>query len=315
MAIIAARAPYYIEQNTITLTVKTRVWDSNATEPTVWQNTLVKGSYTGSAADLRMDISPYIKSYFTMTPPEAPANLGVVSDGEWLNVKISVNDVEETHTAVYGYTSPVDESYYDHWQCVKRVHVETDSFVSLPPGIYGVNYATDDGQTVLENTTSATLPNRAIVDHPQIDLSTANTLTISTALYDYKYEIVCPFMDGTIMFVNATGQWETFDVNGRQDFTYSKEATEYIPFSVGESRTSSTNGGYNIVANTGWVDYEFHRVMEEMLMSNHIVWNCGDAVDWLILENNSIRRQQRRTDKMLNYTFNFRLAKMVIPLV
>lgn len=314
MAIIAARSPYNIIQTLTDLEVKIKSWAT--VEPTEWQKTIIKSSYeTGVAQELKVEVAQYIRPHFTIVPPTTPTTVEGVVSGEFLNVKISINDVEETHRAVYGYNSPVDESWYDHWQCTKMIHYDTDSFLPLPPGIYNVTWTTNDGQVVNETTTSATLPNRAVVAHPSIDLSTAKTLAISTDLYTYNYNVVCPFMDGTIMFMNAAGQWDTFDVNGRQDFANLRETKEYIPYDVGELRTVDTQGSSTIVVNTGWVDYDFYRVLDEFMESNQILWLYGNSSEWLILENNTIRRQVRRTDKMLNYTFNFKVAKPTIPII
>ena len=179
--IIAARAPYYITQNTTDLEVKVKSWA--AVEPTEYQHTIQKASYSGSAEDLSIDVSPYIRPYFVQTPQENPTNIAPVNTGGYLNVKISVNDVEETHTAVEGYVSPTDEAYYDHWQTTKRIHAGSDMQVSLPPGIYTVYWATSDGQVFTEQTTSTTYPHTARVAHTSLDLSTANWVTVSTDLY------------------------------------------------------------------------------------------------------------------------------------
>ena len=313
MAYIPCRKPYFIEQNTTDLQVRTKTY---AVIDPGWQHTIQKGSYSGSAEDLKVDVSPFIRPYFYLEPQATPSNIGGVPAGQFPNVVLEVNTVEESHRAVYGYVEPVDASYWDHWQVTKSIASNTDSYITLPPGIYTVNWATSDGQVASETTISLSTPNVVRVAHTGLDLTTANTLTISANGYDYKYNINCPYQDGTIGFINAIGQWEYFDVLGRQDYTQNREADDYIPFSVGETRMFNVTGSRGLRVSTGWVDQEWgRRILPELMVSPRIVWHKGTSWDELILDTNTQREQRVRTDKMMNYTFAFTYAAPVISIV
>ena len=64
--------------------------------------------------------------------------------------------------------------------------------------------------------------------------------------------------------------------------------------------------------NTGWVDQEFRRVIQEFMMSESIIWAYGSSWGYMVLNTNSIRRQTRINDKMMNYSFNCELSDRVI---
>ena len=317
MAIIASRKPYKVTQNLTALNVEVSTYVT--VEPPSPDHVITKSSYTGSAIDLTIDVAPFVKSWYgehiLVPQPFASVSANSVNTGDFPDVKLDVNGVVEYHKAVYGYREPLDEYYYDHWQTVKAIAANTNSYITLPPGVYDVTWTTSDYQTVTEQTTSASYPNVVQVAHPSLDLSIANTLKINANNIDYKYNISCPYMDGTIGFVNAIGMWEFFDVLGRQDYTWNRESTTYIPYSTGESKMLNTNGKEGVRVNTGWVDQEFKRVVEELLMSDYIVWYKGDSWDNLILDTNGLRQQLQRTDKMMNYVLNFTYSAPLIPIV
>lgn len=313
MAIIATRKPYLITYDTTSLQVQTRTWYSTETEPTTWDYTIDKTSYeVGVSEQLSIDVSPFILPDFVMTPQANPTNITPILETEWLNVKLNVNGVEETHNAVNGYTAPIDEYYYDHWQTVKNVQRDTDAQLSLPPGVYTVTWTTNDGQIATEDTTSTEFPHTARIANTNLDLSTSNTLKIETGIITYNYDLTC-VSGATIGFVNAKGMWEYFDANGRLDEVYGRTADTYTQYSSGELRDINVNGSVNVKFNTGWVDAEFRRVISEFMMSEHIIWSRGSEWGRMVLRTNSMRRQTKENDKMMNYTFDCELSSLIIP--
>ena len=316
MATISVRNPYYVAQNATSLKVEVRVWNNDETEPVDWPHSFEKTSYeTGVAEDLRINIAPVIRPYFTHIPLISPAPGDLVHVDEIQNIKIRINEsTEETYTAVFGYVAPVSADYFDHWQTTKRVHHDTDAYITLPAASGTATYTTNDGQIHNEVLTAKTRYQVIPVNHPSIDLTASKSLSIAINGITYNFEIVCPYQDGTISFINSVGMWESFDVNGRQDYSWKTQRQEYIQYSTGFKRSFNANGLRSVRANTGWVDNDFRRVIEELLLSEMIIWNYGSQYEILVLTSENLKRQVTRADKMLNYTLAFDFGSPMIEI-
>ncbi len=108
MAIISALKPYYITQNTTTLTVKVKVYPRGGTAPTEWQHIFVKNSYDPLVAeDLRVDVSPVIRDYFNHVHENfMPTGVEVPVDGMELSVDIETNGGAVSNNIAYYSSSP-----------------------------------------------------------------------------------------------------------------------------------------------------------------------------------------------------------------
>jgi len=316
MAVISTRDPFYIEQNATSLKVEVKVWNTVDSEPASYAHSFEKSSYeVGVAEDLRINISPIIRPYFDMIPLVSPTSGDLVSVDEVMNVKLLINEAtEQNYTAVFGFEAPVSPEYFGKWQSRKAIHYNTDSYITIPETAVDAIYNTSDGQQHVESLSAKSRYQVIPVAHPSIDLSTAKWLSITVGIITYYYDVICPYMDGTISYVDSSGLWESFDVNGRQDYTYESKGQEFIQYSTGFKKQFNVNGLRSVRVNTGWVDEDFRRVIEDLMLSEHIVWNYGNKYERMILKTSNTRRKLVRTDKMMEYTLNFEFATPMIEI-
>ena len=318
MAIIPARAPYKITQNIDNLSITISVWCDGDTQPANPQYTVNKTSYEdGVPEDLSIDISPYIRNYFDMIPVQTPSSSTIVSKCEFLSVELNINGTIENHNAVNGWSEPSTVFHFDRWQTKKSIYPETLSQITISKDVTTVDYVLSDG-------TFTTLTPTDVSRYPVIpvafnDLSDTNSLKIVVHYpgndITYPFSVDCPYQSGTIGFVNSVGQWEYFDVLGKQNLTYNRTSSDYIAASDHQTVMYNANGRETYTFRTGWVDDQFRRVVNDLMVSEHIIWNQTTINIKLKLVDNSKERLFTRSDGMLSYEFNFENATTMIPTI
>jgi len=333
MARIAARAPYYITQHVETLLVKLKIYPAGGTLPTAWQYNIVKNSYkAGISEDLRINISPFMRDFFDHTFDSLPTAPQVPSGDYELNVVVEVNGVEETHTAYDGIIVPTNDAYLGTRKDHKRIVLPQDGS-SSPLGYFSFSatataslvYTTNTG---IQETLAVTVdPTRLIQIAPLIppgmDITGATSVTVKAntssmvELWSMTFEIDCTFQtDETIGFINWYGVWEYIFIKGSVKYDFKGEESEYTSFSTGGIEQYNNNLRVGVTVNTGWVDYGFYQTLEGLVISETTVYYSGGPWStYVVLTSRSIPRQNRRVDKMINYTLTFKAAHKLIPIV
>lgn len=329
MAIISALKPYYITQNTTTLTVRVKVYPRGGTAPTEWQHIFVKNSYDPLVAeDLRVDVSPVIRDYFNHVHENImPTGVEIPVDGMELAVDIETNGPPTSNNIAYYSTNPPPLGQFHQFTNFQRqINKCQDNKVYLTfeaTNVTTVRWETNNGHIHDEAVTPGTGIRVVPSIHSGLDLTDARTLTISllgsggAVASSQEYLLVHEYdTDESIGYVNILGAWEFFPILGKNTYTYTGEGKEYRSFEDGWLKAYNGNAETLVTVNTGWVDDGFYTVIYQLLASNHIVYYSGSNYDFgLVMTTKSVQRPHRIADKMINYTLNFRRVDKLIPIV
>lgn len=131
----------------------------------------------------------------------------------------------------------------------------------------------------------------------------------------------CRYEPVTIDFVNKYGGWqreffykasfENLEVNNT---AYNLMPSQVIPTLVGEGqrRVFNNNGIRRYTINTGWVDEGYSENMQQLLLSERVVWQNGSLTIPVKINTKSISKDKNINNKTINYTIEIELAFDVI---
>ena len=319
MALIAARAPYYIEQNTDNLAIELRIYYDGDSVPTNPQYTIVKTSFEdGVPEDLKINISPYLYDFFVMVPLTGTlTDTAQPPNTEFIHVEVNVNGTPEDHTALNGYLAPTTIQHYDTWQTVKSIEPDTDSMVTLDASATKVDYILSDGS--ITTLTFGSTDRSHVAPVKFVDLSNTSTLQMKVyypaGIINYNFNVDCPYQASTIGFVDQYGFWQYFDSVHKQDFTYTRDSNTFTSAADHNKKMFNANGSHTHVFRTGWVDDNFRRVVGALMVSEHIVLHFGSIVENIILTDKNKPRLFSRNGELMMYEFRFDSAVNIIPTI
>jgi hypothetical protein len=131
----------------------------------------------------------------------------------------------------------------------------------------------------------------------------------------------CRYTPMTIDFVNKFGGWqrefffkasqELLDVNST---TYNLMMSDIFPMTLSEGQRAvfNNNGIRRYVINTGWVDESYGETMQELLLSERVIWQDGTNRIPVKVNTKSINKQKNINNKTINYSIEIELAFDVI---
>jgi hypothetical protein len=134
-------------------------------------------------------------------------------------------------------------------------------------------------------------------------------------------KIECRYTPMTIDFVNKFGGWqrefffkasqELLDVNST---TYNLMMSDILPMTLSEGQRAvfNNNGIRRYVINTGWVDESYGETMQELLLSERVIWQDGNKRVPVKVNTKSINKQKNINNKTINYSIEIELAFDVI---
>jgi hypothetical protein len=157
--------------------------------------------------------------------------------------------------------------------------------------------------------------------------ATGNTLQIFNNLnvlqwtgYFYP-KTECRYEPMTIDFINKFGGWqrefffkasqELLDVNSS---TYNLMPSQLIPtlVSEGQRHVMNSNGTRRYLINTGWVDESYGETIQELLLSERVIWQNGVQRIPVKVNTKSINKFKNINQKTINYQIEIELAFDVI---
>jgi len=131
----------------------------------------------------------------------------------------------------------------------------------------------------------------------------------------------CRYTPMTIDFVNKFGGWqrefffkasqELLDVNST---TYNLMMSDIYPMTLSEGQRAvfNNNGIRKYVINTGWVDESYGETMQELLLSERVIWQDENKRIPVKVNTKSINKQKNINNKTINYSIEIELAFDVI---
>jgi hypothetical protein len=134
-------------------------------------------------------------------------------------------------------------------------------------------------------------------------------------------KIECKYTPMTIDFVNKFGGWqrefffkassEQLDVNST---TYNLMMSDIYPMTLSEGQRAvfNNNGIRKYIMNTGWVDESYAETMQELLLSERVIWVYVNKRIPVKVNTKTINKQKNINNKTINYSIEIELAFDVI---
>lgn len=104
---------------------------------------------------------------------------------------------------------------------------------------------------------------------------------------------------------------EQLEVNST---AYNLMPSQVIPtvISEGQRHVMNNNGIRKYTMNTGWVDESYGETMQELLLSERVIWQSGQQTLPVKVNTKSINKQKNINNKTINYSIEIELAYDVI---
>ena len=134
-------------------------------------------------------------------------------------------------------------------------------------------------------------------------------------------KVECRYEPMTIDFINKFGGWqrefffkasqEVLEVNST---AYNLMPSQVVPtvISEGQRHVMNNNGIRKYIMNTGWVDESYGETMQELLLSERVIWQSGSQTLPVKVNTKSINKQKNINNKTINYSIEIELAYDVI---
>jgi hypothetical protein len=85
-----------------------------------------------------------------------------------------------------------------------------------------------------------------------------------------------------------------------------------MTLSEGQRAVFNNNGIRKYIINTGWVDESYGETMQELLLSERVIWQNGTKRIPVKVNTKSINKQKNINNKTINYSIEIELAFDVI---
>lgn len=337
MATISTRKPYKVTNSgdiSKDLYVEIRIYKAvdggiAGAPPTLPQYTVKKQRYNLTSQLLSVDVSPFIRDFFSMVAPN-PISAETLRIKEDLHYKadIEVQGVSVTYDCYYGYED-FTESLCASIDVEKNIFVGTNQFITVDlTGMVTIKwtaFAALGTQTVTVAYSNDAIGNvkEIPVVHPTLSMDDKYSVKVegyntggASPNFERNYRVDCPYDEGiTVGYVNRYGVYETFDTIGKKERQLKSSGEYFTSFSDGANTAFLKNSKGTYTLNTGWVLEAFSNCIEDLLMSESIVLYVGSEVVKVKLTDTSIIMQTAHNDKMINYTLQFEEAKMNIDII
>jgi hypothetical protein len=134
-------------------------------------------------------------------------------------------------------------------------------------------------------------------------------------------KVECRYTPMTIDFINRYGGWQReFFFKASQELfnvtntTYNLMMDEILPYTLadGQRAVFNANGIRKYTINTGWVDESYGETIQELLLSERIIWNDSNQALPVKINTKNINKQKNINNKTINYQLEIELAFDVI---
>jgi hypothetical protein len=134
-------------------------------------------------------------------------------------------------------------------------------------------------------------------------------------------KVECRYEPMTIDFINKFGGWqrefffkasiEQLEVNST---AYNLMPSQVVPIviSEGQRHVMNNNGTRKYIMNTGWVDESYGETMQELLLSERVIWQSASQTLPVKVNTKSIIKHKNINNKTINYSIEIELAYDVI---
>ena len=175
-------------------------------------------------------------------------------------------------------------------------------------------------------------PSDGVYDLYRVPASMINNgaeLTIYTPLnvivYQCNFRPVqeCKYEPVVLDFINKYGGWqretffkasfESLDVQSTPyNFMQSFDSSLTYDVRQGQKQIFNNNGGIKYKINSGWVEEDFSENLQELLLSERVLWTKGNTKLPIRINTKSINKEKNINNKKINYSLDFEMAFDVI---
>lgn len=280
--------------------------------------------------DLGVNISPFATDRFVHSPKEdIPTAIENPVTGEQVDISIDRGVLPNEFICWDGWEQYEEGTLaLSTTDLIRAVSLKGYQYVTGKlQNISSIEWSTDTGKVVVLNNNNQASEASSVfpVVLPALNVDSSDkVITIkgrdvsNTALWTLTYRIECGWEEVyTIGFINRFGVWEFFDGLGRAQLGVKTHNEKYVSYGNGLGQKYLANGNRTMLLNTGWVGENFDSVLEDLLMSEHVVLYTGknSTSTRLIVQDTDKVFKDDRVDKVINYQITFETAGKVIPIV
>ena len=132
----------------------------------------------------------------------------------------------------------------------------------------------------------------------------------------------CKYEPIVLDFINKYGGWqretffkasyESLEVQSTPyNFMMTIDALTY-DVKQGQKQIFNNNGGIKYKVNSGWVDETFNENLQQLLLSERVLWTKGNTKLPIRINTKSINKEKNINNKKINYSLDFEMAFDVI---
>ena len=132
----------------------------------------------------------------------------------------------------------------------------------------------------------------------------------------------CKYEPIVLDFINKYGGWqretffkasyESLEVQSTPyNFMMTIDALTY-DVKQGQKQIFNNNGGIKYKVNSGWVDETFNENLQQLLLSERVLWTKGNTKLPIRINTKSVNKEKNINNKKINYSLDFEMAFDVI---
>ena len=148
---------------------------------------------------------------------------------------------------------------------------------------------------------------------------------LSVPVYTCNFRPIqeCKYEPIVLDFINKYGGWqretffkasfESLEVQSTPyNFMQSFDSSMTYDIRQGQKQIFNNNGGIKYKINSGWVEEDFSENLQELLLSERVLWTKGNTKLPIRINTKSINKEKNINNKKINYSLDFEMAFDVI---
>lgn len=317
---IFIRSPYFIEVNEpfqISAKIEVFLWNKGTAEPTTPNYTLSKNIPSVSQTKLYWNISNYAKAFIKPIAPVLVTEPTEENVNTWCYMKVkrySDNVLLDTETFVClnGYSLYSDGYNYSTTDAVVPL-VNTDVKLYTHTGFNYINawLEADDYNWSGNDDYIFSVTSDGLWKLPYNSGRFTFQPEVGIKVFIIDAEQVCEpkYTPITCTFINRFGGWQylTFFKASSSSIETTSKDFNMLPSNVnynvlqGQKQRFNFQGKQKIKCNTGWVDENYHELIQDLLLSEVVLLDSKPA----IVKSQSFDIKTSLKDKVINYEIEF----------
>jgi hypothetical protein len=155
------------------------------------------------------------------------------------------------------------------------------------------------------------------------ELTIYTPLSVPVFTCNFRPVEECKYEPVVLDFINKYGGWqreaffkasfESLEVQSTPyNFMQSFDSSMTYDVRQGQKQIFNNNGGIKYKINSGWVEEDFSENLQELLLSERVLWTKGNTKLPIRINTKSINKEKNINNKKINYSLDFEMAFDVI---